>query len=538
MSELLLLAALLLGIVVLTPLADRLRTPLPVLLTLYGLLLPAVPGVPELRLQPDLILPVVLPPLLFAATQRATFRQFREQARGILLLAVGLTVASAGLVALIAHAAGLPWGPAWVLGAVVAPPDPVAATAVARRLRLPHRLVTVLEGEGMFNDATALIMYATAVSAVVSGHVTVLGVGGRLVVALVVGVGVGAGLAASTRWALARLHLAGPETTVTVVAPFAAYLVAEHLQGSGVLAVLTLGLLLRSYGHPALTAGGWLLGRAVWHYADYLITSLVFVLIGFELTAVLKDSPLDRDQLVLAVIVIGALVVLRLSWVFPATWFAKLAPHLPDEAAGPAGWRETLVAGWAGMRGVVTVATALALPVSAEAADAFSHRDTLVVIALLTVLVTLVVQGLTLAPLVRALGVGQPSRVGDEVAQLRRRAAAAALDEVRNVSEGDVPGRVQAAAVAQYEGIIAAQDALDRARRPALRGQARDDVEDAGGEPEEEADDNEQLNRLLRRAAEVERSLVLEARRRGQVSAEAADEVLADVEARAVRDIG
>ena len=177
MPSVLLWAVILAGIVVLTPLAGRVRVPLPVLLTIFGLALPLLPSAPRLSFDPALILPAVLPPLLFAATQRSTAHEFRESARPILVLAVGLTVATAAVVAVVAHQAGLAWGPAWVLGAVVSPPDPVAATAVARRLSLPGRLVTVLEGEGMFNDATALVLYQLAVLAVVTGHVTAVDVG-------------------------------------------------------------------------------------------------------------------------------------------------------------------------------------------------------------------------------------------------------------------------------------------------------------------------------------------------------------------------
>lgn len=518
-------ALLLTGVVVLTPLADRLRVPLPVLLTLFGLLLPVLPGVPPLSLEPDLILPVVLPPLLFAATQRATVREFSDQARPILLLAVGLTVASAAAAAGVAHLAGVSWGAAWVLGAVVAPPDPVAATAVARRLRLPHRLVTVLEGEGMFNDATALVLYGAAVAAVVSGSVTTGEIGTRLALALVAGVGVGLLAGLLTRWALAALHIATAETTITLAAPFAAYLVAEQVHGSGVLAVLTLGLYLRSKGHDAITSGGWLLGRAVWEFADYLITNLVFVLIGFELTAVLRESRLEPRVVSLAVGVIVTLVVLRLVWVFPAAALARrgVLGRPPDT---PSGWRETLVAGWAGMRGVVTVATALALPLSIDSGERFPDRDAIIVVGLSTVLVTLVLQGLTLSPLVRRLHVGAGGNRGRDVAALRRRAAVAAVETIRSSTDLEAPEPLRAAALLQYEGYLAAQDALAR-----LRG--------AGPENENEDDDSyaEALDALLRRAGETERSVVLEARRTGEVSADVADEVLADVEARALRDL-
>ena len=519
MPSVLLWAVILAGIVVLTPLAGRVRVPLPVLLTIFGLALPLLPSAPRLSFDPALILPAVLPPLLFAATQRSTAHEFRESARPILVLAVGLTVATAAVVAVVAHQAGLAWGPAWVLGAVVSPPDPVAATAVARRLSLPGRLVTVLEGEGMFNDATALVLYQLAVLAVVTGHVTAVDVGWGLLLAVAVGVAVGFAAGALTRWALSALHDAAAETTVTVAVPFVAYLVADRLHGSGVLAVLVLGLYLRSYGHPALTSGGWLLGRAVWRYADYLITSIVFVLIGFELTAVLEDSPVDAASLRLAAWVVAVLVVVRFAWMFPAAALARIRRRL-RLVATPYGVRETTIVAWAGMRGVVTVATALALPLLTDAREPFPDRAQILFVALTCVLVTLVLQGLTLVPLVKALHVGGEVASAQDVARLRRHAIAAALDTVAaTVAEQDVAEPVRRAVTLQYRGYLAAQEALGEARAP-------------------ESDYSEELDQLLRRASEAEREVVLRARREGAVSPEVADEVLHDVETRALRDLG
>ncbi|MCV2396287.1 Na+/H+ antiporter [Actinotalea sp. M2MS4P-6] len=524
MTEVLLLGALLAGIVVLTPLADRWRVPFPVLLTIFGLLVPLVPGVPSLRIEPELILPVVLPPLLFAATQRATARDFRENARPILVLAVGLTTVTAVAAAVVAHLMGLAWGPAFVLGAVVSPPDPVAATAVARRLRLPGRLVTVLEGEGMFNDATALVLYKVAVAAVVVGGLSGASLGISLVLAVVVGIGVGLVGGALAQAALARLHLAAPETTVTLAVPFGVYLLADHLEGSGVLAVLVMGLYLRTFSHTAMTSGGWLLGRAVWRYADYIITSLVFVFIGFELTAVLETEPLNSSTIVLALAVVGTIVVVRFGWLFPAVAASRLRRRRHPEEATPVGGRETAVTAWAGMRGVVTVATALALPAVTGDGSAFPERRVIVFVGLVTVLITLVVQGLTLAPVVRWLGVGSDVDVTLEARRLRRRATAEALDMLRS-DTSDVPERVHEAVVMQYRGYLAAQDALVTARH------GDEAVDDDTG-------DEQAVDDLLRRAAEVERDVVIEARRRGEVSPEAADEVLDDVESRAVRDSG
>ncbi|MGN6610875.1 MAG: Na+/H+ antiporter [Angustibacter sp.] len=433
---LLVVAALVAGVIVLTPLSDRLRVPSPVLLTVFGLVVPLLPGTPQLRLDPDLILPVVLPPLLFAATQRSTAIEFRREAKPILLLAVGLTVATTAAVAVGAHAVGLAWGPAWVLGAVVSPPDPVAATAVARRLRLPDRIVTVLEGEGMFNDATALVLYALAVSAVVNGSITAGDVALQLVLAVVGGVAVGLAAGWLTKVALGALHDPSAETTLTIAMPFATYLLAEQVEGSGVLAVLTIGLYLRSYGHPALTSGGWLLGRSVWRYADYLITSLVFVLIGFELTAVLQASPVHRTSVTVAVVSVVVLVVLRFLWMFGVGTLAHLPGRRP--ASERTNRRELLVLSWAGMRGVVTVAAVLALPLTTKSSGDFPQRAEIVFVALTCVLVTLVVQGLSLSPLVRALDVGADADTEAAARELRRRAIAAALQVVRD-RQGQVP---------------------------------------------------------------------------------------------------
>lgn len=518
MSSIALWGVVVAGIVVLTPLADRIRVPLPVLLTLFGLALPLVPGTPHLSIDPELILPLVLPPLLFAATQRSTAREFKSQARPILLLAVGLTIASAGAVAVLAHAAGIPWGPAWVLGAIVAPPDPVAATAVARRLRLPGRIVTVLEGEGMFNDATALVMYHVAVAAVVTGSVSAGTVGLDLVLAVVVGIGVGLIGGWLGHRVLGRIHHAAAETTITIALPFAVYLLAEEIHGSGVLAVLTLGLLLRTVSHTSVTSAGWLLGRSVWEFADYFITGIVFVLIGFELTYVLENSPVEPTAWPLALGAVALLVVLRFAWMFPAVWLVRRGATSPETASFTT--RETGVLSWAGMRGVVTVASALALPYVIDGAGDFPYRDTIVFVGLVTVLATLVLQGLTLAPLVKKLGVGDETDEAAEIAALRTRATQAGLDSAR--ARTDVPPLVQRAVVEQYEGRVATQEA-----RRSIRTGETDELDGPHGET---------LADLLRETTEVERSLVIRARNDGDVSPEVADEVLNEIEARAVRE--
>src|SRR3982751_1408773 len=314
-----LLGLLVLGVVVLTPVADRIGVPQPVLLTVFGIALGFLPGVPAPDLPPDLILPLVLPPLLFAATQATSMRELRAAARPILILAIGLTIGTAALVTVVAHALGVPWAVAAVLGAVVSPPDPVAASAVAGRLRLPARLVTILEGEGKFNDATALVLYQLSVMAVIAGGVTVAQVGLGLLVAVIGGGAIG---------------LAG---------------------GWG--------------GRPAA-------GRRARRAGSAL----------------------------------------------------------------PYGWREATVAAWAGMRGVVTVATALALPETAQGDSPFPFREEVVLVALLVVIVTLVLQGLTLAPVIRWLGVAETGDARADARILQQMVTEAALEHIRRAD--DVPEEV------------------------------------------------------------------------------------------------
>ncbi|MEU2348517.1 Na+/H+ antiporter [Modestobacter sp. NPDC049651] len=518
MGAVALLGLLVLGVVVLTPLADRIGVPQPVLLTIYGLALGLVPAVPAPQLDPDLILPLVLPPLLFAATQTTSVRELREAARPVLGLAVGLTVVTAGIVTVVAHALGLPWAVAAVLGGVVSPPDPVAATAVAARLHLPPRLVTLLEGEGQFNDATALVIYQLSVMAVVAGGVSAGEVGLSLLVAVVGGCLLGLVGGWLARRALGLLHDPAAETTVTIAVPFALYLLAEQVESSGVLAVLVSGLYLRATTTREVTSAGWLLGRSVWQYVEFAVSGLLFAFLGVELTDVLGSTDVldDGETIGVAAAVVGVLVVVRAAAMFAASGLTGRRARRAGSAT-PHGWRESAVASWAGMRGVVTVATALALPVTVDAGGSFPAREEVVVVALLVVIVTLVLQGLTLAPLIRRLGVASDADVRADERRLHRTVTEAALARIRDAD--DVPTEVRDAVVRQYEA------------RLGYRVSVADLVDgDAGG-----ADAGRHLRELLTRATEAERDAVLDARRRGEVSPAAADDVLFDVEARALR---
>ena len=339
--------------------------------------------------------------------------------------------------------------------------------------------------------------------------------------ALVAGTLVGLALGLLTKLLLSVVHDGYAETTLTVLVPFLAYIGAERLGGSGVLAVLALGLYLRTYGHAATTSQGWLLGRAVWSYADFLITSLVFAILGYELVTIISHTDVTRDSVVLAGLVVATLVVVRACWVFASSAVAAGQARRRD-VPWPSGWRESAVVSWAGMRGVVTVAAALALPETIDSGAAFPGHDQIVVVSLSVVLVTLVIQGLTLSPLTSWLGVGRQGDDSAEISELRRRAGQAALDHLRSTGLEGVHVEVAQAATLQYEGYLSAQEAIEHARRE------RDDTSE-----ESIADE---LSSVLRVATDVERSLVLEARRRGQVSPASADEVLRDIEGRVLRD--
>jgi CPA1 family monovalent cation:H+ antiporter len=354
--------------------------------------------------------------------------------------------------------------------------------------------------------------------AVVAGGVTVAQVGVGLLVAVLGGALIGLAGGWGTRRVLGWLHDPAAETTVTIAVPFGLYLLADELGSSGVLAVLVAGLYLRATMQRELTPAGWLLGRSVWSYVDFAVSGLLFGFLGIELTSVLEGSSLlaDPGSLRVAGAVVGLLVVSRAAAMFGASALTGRRARRRGSAT-PAGWREAAVASWAGMRGVVTVATALALPEAVDDGSPFPAREEVVLVALLVVIVTLVLQGLTLAPLIRRLHVAAEGDPRAEVRTLHRLVTAAALERIRVAD--DVAPEVREAVLQQYES------------RLSYRGQVSDLVDgQAGGEHA-----GEQLRRLLALATEAEREAVLEARRSGRVSPDAADDVLFDVEARALR---
>ncbi|MFF8605181.1 Na+/H+ antiporter [Streptomyces sp. NPDC015346] len=528
MDQLALLFLLLFGALITVPLGDRLGLPAPVLMTLIGIVLAFLPFVPNVEIPPEYILPLVLPPLLYASAQRTSWRQFAANKRPIFLLAVALVFVTTAAVAAVANALvpGLPIAAAVVLGALVAPPDPVAATAVAGSLGLPRRLVSILEGEGLFNDVTAIVLYHVAIGAAVGGAFSWGGAGAELVLSAVVAVAVGLALGWASNKLMGLLGEATLQTGLTLLVPFVAYVLAEELRGSGVLAVLVVALYLAEHAVDADDVMGRLAGQTFWQIVDTLVTGIAFGLIGLELHNVFGTAD-DRMGRMLGwgAAVVGVVVGVRLLWLLPATWLAKRLHTRRDYAEEiPVSWRETVVMWWSGMRGVASVALALAIPLRTEDGSPFPGRDEIVFIAFCVIMTTLLVQGLTLPWLVKRLGVRADADAERAFERdLAVRAAKAAKHRLKEIEDAEeLPEEVQERLLrgAFDIGARISPDMLDEERRAAF-------VERAGRV--------KAVQRIQREMLSAARHEVLAARSEPGADPEVVDRVLRQLDVRSMR---
>jgi CPA1 family monovalent cation:H+ antiporter len=503
-----LILALMVAVAVVATAARALRVPYPILLVAGGLLLALTPGVPHVALAPELIFLLFLPPLVYIAGFETSVRDIRAQLRPILSLAVGLVVASTLLVGAIAHAL-LPeigWPVAFALGAILSATDAVAATALLRDIGAPRRVVTLLESESLFNDATALVAYQAALAAAATASFSVTEAGARVLVAGTGGILVGLAVGVATVWLRRRINDAPVEITISLLTPFAAYLPANRLGFSGVLATVTTGVFVGWFAPLIMESDTRVRGRAVWEFLVFVLNGLVFILIGLQLSTVLGGQ-LGRSlpELVLITAVIAAAVILvRLGWAFAAAGMMYGLRRLrhPDE---PPPWRETFVVGWAGLRGVVSLATALALPLSTPG------RDVLHFVTFGVILVTLVGQGLTLKLVTRLLRIGGDGTAGREEVHARTVAAEAAVARLEELAR-EWPGHLPLIDTlrSQYEHRATH---LDEARSG----------DDASTNPARDADAERELveHRLIRRAViDAERGAVLRQRERGAINDE------------------
>ncbi|MEU8731681.1 Na+/H+ antiporter [Streptomyces tendae] len=383
----------------------RVPVPVPLLLVAAGLAVSYVPGVPDYTLDPHIVLPLLLPPLLYTAATDSSYLDLRAQARPVALLSVGYVLFATFVVGCAAYliVPGLPLTAALVLGAVVAPPDAVAATAVARRVGLPSRITTILQGESLVNDATAITAFKVALAAAVGEGATWAGGIGEFLIAAVGGVGVGLVLMVPLHWLRTHLTEALLQNTLSLLIPFVAYAVAEQVHASGVLAVVVVALYL---GHRAweVDFATRLQEEAVWKMVAFVLESAVFALIGLQLPVVLKGlgeyEGIDAAWYALAVFLVVA--VARFVWVYPATFLPRLSARVRARE-GDLSWKGPFVIGWAGMRGVVSLAIAFSIPLTVHGGEPFPERNLILFLTFTTVIGTLVVQGVSLPPLIRLL---------------------------------------------------------------------------------------------------------------------------------------
>jgi monovalent cation/hydrogen antiporter len=488
-------------------LARRFGLPAPLILALVGAIASFVSFIPPVVLTPDLVLFGLLPPLLYAASIRTSLIDFRHNLRPIGLLSVGLVLFTAlgvGLVVWLMLPVRLPV--ALALGAVVAPPDAVAATAIARRVGMPRRMVTILEGESLVNDATALVCLRVAVAATV-GTVTAWSVAGEFVLA--VGGGLLAGFVVALVVGKLRKRIDDPltDTSVSLVTPFVSYLLAESIHASGVLALVVTGLLLGHMSPRLQSASSRIFERTNWATIQFVLENTVFLLIGLQVEQIVADlsvNDLPRTQVAaVSLAVLAAVVLLRFLWVFPALYLPGVLP--PREGRKAPTWTTATVISWAGMRGVVTLAAVFVLP-------DVQHREVLVLIALVVVVGTLLLQGSTLPYLVRRVGLSGPDPRKDALAEAEtyQRAAGAGIQRLDELVTDDDPGEV-----------------IEELRRHSLD-RANTVWERLGNVADETP--SQAYARLRAQMLEAEREEVLRVRRRGGVPHEVIERVLASLD--------
>jgi len=511
----LVLAAILVAVALLLIVAHLVRVPYPILLVVGGLGLSFVPGIPEIQLPPDLVLIAVLPPLLYGAAFFTSLRDLRENAGAISLLAVGLVLTTMLVVAAVAHflIADLSWHGAFVLGAVVSPTDPTAVSAIAERLGLPRRIVALIEGESLVNDGTALVAYKFAVVAVVTGSFSLADAAGSFLLNVVGGIAIGLGVGFLIRQVRRRLDDPPLEITISLLSGFFAYLPAQAAGVSGVLAAVTVGIYMGWHTPELTSAQTRLQGIAVWEILFFLLNALLFALIDLQLPGIL-DALSGRSTATLvgyAAAVTAAVIAARFLWVVPGTFLTARfrRRRRPFQEPGKA----AVLIGWSGMRGAVSLAAALALPLTTDAGQPFPNRPLIIFLTFGVILGTLVLQGLTLPAVVKMLGLEDEGRAEKEETKARLYAAEAALARLEELAEEE----------------WVREDTLERLRgmfgfrRERFR--SRFDPESDGAVEDRSA----AFQRLMRELLDAERDAVFELRRTRRIDD--------DVMRRVVRDL-
>jgi Na+/H+ antiporter len=507
------LLAMVAALLIAAPLA---RIPYPIFLVLGGLVLGFVPGVPNIELPPDVVLVAVLPPLLYGSAFFTSLRELRANAVAIGMLAIPLVIVTTIVVAVVAHewVDKMSWSAAFVLGAIVSPTDPIAATAIMRRLGVPRRVISVVEGESLVNDGTALVLYRVAVVAAVSGAFSFWEASWRFLWAVAGGVAIG--IAVGYLVAAVRRRLDNPpvEVTISLMTGYFAFIPANAVKASGVLAVVTAGVYL-GWRTPELTSVQTRLqGVAVWEILSFVLNALLFALVGLQLSRIIDDlNGQPGSSLVWwGVLVSLTVVVTRFVWGPLLMYLPKVL--FPRLRHGPITLGSPVVIAWCGMRGAVSLAAALAIPLTTNAGRAFPERDLIIFLTFCVILGTLVVQGLTLPAVIRAFHLEPDHLAEEEDARARIAAADAAIARLDELLGEDW---VRDDTAERLRGLYGF-----RKNRFASR---FEDGDDGGIEQQSQA-----YQRLRRELLDAERDAVVDMRRRGEISGDVERGLLRDLD--------
>jgi CPA1 family monovalent cation:H+ antiporter len=488
------------------------RVPLPILFVGGGLLLSFAPGFPQITLPPDLVLVAILPPLLYSTAFFTGLRDLRTNLRPIGLLAIGLVLVTMGGVAVVAHQAisGVSWGAAFTLGAIVSPTDALAATEIARNLGVPRRIVSIIEGESLVNDGTALVLYRTAVTAAVAGTFSLFDASWHLVVSVIGGIAVGLAVGWVVRQVRLRVNDTPTEVALALLSGYLAFLPAVAIGVSGVLAAVTIGVYMGWYTPQLTTVETRLSGNAFWEILVFLVNALLFALIGIQLHGILNRlSGRSTASLIADAALISAVVILtRVVWVPIMTYVPRLLFRRIRERDPYPPWQYPVVISWAGIRGAVSLAAALALPINVPG------RDLIVFLTFAVILATLVGQGLTLPSLIRVLRIPPDEGAEREDAKARIKAAEAAIARLDELEDEDW---VRGDTAERLRGSYRFRQSRFRAR---LDGQDDDGVEER----------SQQYQRLRRELLSAERDAVLALRNEGVITEEVMQRVQRDLD--------